>query len=203
MYASWSMNRLLPHLLLAAVIPVAATAQAPAEGGEIFPFFEAAGGLTYDGASGRFIMKDVRYEKDDYQIRADLAEHNSLDFTKGLWNLSENVMFRAASVTMTCESADLFFGEDGLERATVLGSPVKIRNEGKWQFEGSAPRVEYVAATALLTLSGGAMLETVNGRINSDSIVYDLENDTITANPGDEPVQFLYDFVSPDEDEGP
>lgn len=194
------MNRIFAGLLLAAGLPLAAIAQT--EEGTVFPDFQASGGMTYDGAAGRIILKEVRYAKDDQQIRADVAEHDSLDLTKGLWKLHGNVEFRAGSVTMHCESAELYFGERGLARATVLGDPVTIRNAGKWEFEGSAPRVEYAAETALLTLSGGARLETVNGQINSDSLVYDLVNDTIEASPGDEPVQFLYDFVSPGEDEG-
>ena len=200
MFAWCAMNRIFAGFLLAATLPVAGIAQT--EDGSVFPDFEASGGMTYDGATGRIILKDVRYGKDDQQIRADVAEHDSLDLAKGLWKLHGNVEFRASSVTMTCESADLFFGEEGLERALIFGDPVMIRNEGKWEFQGSAPRVEYAADTALLTLSGGARLETANGQINSASIVYDLRNDTIEANPGDEPVQFLYDFVSPGEDEG-
>lgn len=196
-----AMNRLLAGLLLATFLSGAGIAQT--REGSVFPDFEASGGMTYDGATGRIILKDVRYEKDDLQIKADVAEHDSLDLTKGLWKLHGNVEFRASSVTMTCESAELFFGEGGLERATVLGHPTKIRNEGKWEFEGSAPRVEYIAETALLALSGGATLETVNGRISSESIDYDLENDMIEAKAGDEPVQFLYDFISPGEDEEP
>ena len=200
MFAWCAMNRIVAGLLLAAALPLAGIAQT--EEATVFPDFRASGGMTYDGAAGRIILKDVWYEKDDQQIKADVAEHDSLDLTKGLWKLRGNVEFRASSVTMTCESAELFFGENGLGRATVRGDPVTIRNKGKWEFEGSAPRVEYAAETALLTLSGGVRLETVNGQVNSESIVYDLANDTIEASPGDEPVQFLYDFVSPGEDEG-
>lgn len=199
MFAWCAMNRIIAGLLLATALPIAGIAQT--EQGAMFPDFEA-GRLTYDGASGRFVMEDVRYARDDHQVKADRAEHDSLNFTRGLWNLSQNVEFRASTITMNCESAELLLGEGGLERATVLGDPVTIRNEGKWEFEGSAPRVEYVAENALLTLSGGVRLETVNGRINSESIVYDLVNDTIEASPGDEPVQFLYDFVTSGEDEG-
>lgn len=197
-----AMNRLVAGTLLAAFLPVAGAAQTESGEGRVFPDFEASR-LTYDGATGRFLMEDVRYEKEDHQIQADLAEHNSLDFSRGLWTLSENVVFRASSVTLSCDSAELSFGDGGLERATVLGNPVSIRNKGKWEFLGSAPRVEYVAETALLTLSGGARIETAAGQINSESIVYDLKNDTIEASPGADPVQFLYDFVRPGEDELP
>lgn len=199
MFAWCAMNRIVAGFLLAAALPLAGIAQT--EKGTVFPDFEA-GRLTYDGASGRFVMEDVRYKRDDHQIKAGRAEHDSLNFTRGLWNLSQNVEFQASTVTMKCKSAELLLGEGGLEHATVFGDPVTIRNEGKWEFKGSAPRVEYVAETALLTLSGGVRLETANGRINSESIIYDLVNDTIEAGPGNEPVQFLYDFVSPREDEG-
>ena len=187
-----------PALLLAAFL---AAIQA---GAQEQPSAEASTDLDirtewsrYDGALGRLVSTGVTIRQGDFEITADRAETASLDFRNTTWLFSGNIRFRAGTATLNCDEAELKF-ESGLTSAVISGSPVTMLNEGTRVVRGSARRVEYQAQSGLVRFMGGAALDTGESRVNGESITFDLNAETVTVAPGEgEPVQFLFEFLSP------
>ena len=181
-----------------------ATAIAPAdEAPEPALKIVADGGTTYDGATGRLVVISPRISHGDFELRADLGESSSPDSD---WLFTGNVRFRALSATLECDSADLNFLGNRLQRAIIQGDPVRLKNEGERVIEGRALRIEYEAETALVRLLGGAELKTGEIRLRGESMTYDLRAETFRVDPSaseGEPVELTIDALVPDPDEVP
>ena len=163
----------------------------------------ADGGTTYDGATGRLVVILPRISHGDFELRADRGESSSPDSD---WLFTGNVRFRALSATLECDSADLNFLGNRLQRAIILGNPARIKNEGERVVEGSALRIEYEAETALVRLLGGAELEAGELRLRGESMTYDLRAETFSVARGKgegERVEVTIDVLVPDPDEEP
>ena len=164
------------------------------------------GEISYDGATGRISISNVRFEQDDFGLRADLGEGSLPGSEDQSWHFTGNVRIRAFSATLTCNSAELKFKKGRLERAIILGDPVVMRNEGELIADGRAGRVEYEAESALVRLLGGATLETPATRMSGESITFDLRSEAIIVSPGegeDKRVEFRIDFFEQGQDEEP
>ncbi len=193
------------RVIALAVAMAAATVQAndPPEAPEPALKIVADGGTTYDGATGRLVVISPRISHGDFELRADLGESSSPDSD---WLFTGNVRFRALSATLECDSADLRFNGNRLERAVILGNPVRMKNEGESVVKGSALRIEYEAETALVRLLGGADLEDGEIRLRGESMIYDLRAETFSVARGKgegERVEVTIDVLVPDPDEEP
>ncbi|WP_446830620.1 LptA/OstA family protein [Candidatus Foliamicus sp.] len=155
----------------------------------------------YDGTLGRLVSTGVIISQGDFEIQADRAETDSLDFRNSTWLFTGNIRFRAGQATLNCDEAELSF-KNKLTGAIIRGNPVSMVNEGKRVVKGSAQTVEYEAESGLIRFIGGAALETSESRVSGESITFDLNAETVTVAPGDgEPVQFLFEFFSSPEDD--
>ena len=161
------------------------------------------GMASYDGATGRFSLPNVSISQEDFGLTADLAESSS---PKSEWLFSGNVKFRAFSATLDCDSAELKFNGNRLQRAIIVGNPARMKNEGESVVEGSALRIEYEAETALVRLLGGAELDAGEIRLRGESMTYDLRAETFSVARGKgegERVELTIDALVPDPDEEP
>ncbi len=198
-------NRKALRVIALAVAMAAATVQAndPPEAPEPALKIVADGGTTYDGATGRLVVISPRISHGDFELRADRGASSSPDSD---WLFTGNVRFRALSATLECDSAELRFNRNRLQRAVILGNPARMKNEGERVAEGSALRIEYEAETALVRLLGGAELETGELRLRGESITFDLRAETFNVAPGEgegERVELTIDALVPDLDEVP
>ena len=198
-------NRKALRVIALAVAMAAATVQAndpPEEQGAELKIV-ADGGTTYDGATGRLVVISPRISHGDFELVALRGESSS---PESEWLFTGNVRFRALSATLECDSAELDFLGNRLQRAIIQGSPVRLKNEGERVAEGRAPRIEYEAETALVRLLGGAELETGELRLRGESITFDLRAETFNVDPGKgegERVEVTIDVLVPDPDEEP
>ncbi len=161
------------------------------------------GMASYDGATGLFSLPNVSISQGDFEVSADWAESSS---PKSEWLLTGNVRFRALSARLECDSADLKFNGNRLQRAIILGNPARIKNEGERMVEGSALRIDYEAETALVRLLGGAELESGEIRLSGESMTYDLRTETFSVARGEgegERVELTIDALVPNPDEEP
>ena len=183
----------------------AATVQAndPPEAPEPALKIVAPGGTTYDGATGRLVVISPRISHGDFELVALRGESSS---PESEWLFTGNVRFRALSASLECDSAELKFNGNRLQRAIILGNPARMKNEGERVIVGSAPRIEYEAETALVRLLGGAELEVGEIRLRGESMTYDLRAGTFSVAPGeseDNRVELTIDALVPDPDEVP
>lgn len=188
-------------LLAIAALPAAGQLKEPSEQPDSNLRFSARE-LNYDGASGRMVWSGVQIEVGDYSIEAERGESSSLEFREATWFFRGNARFRALTMQMACDSAELRFEGGRLRQAIILGDPVTLSNEGDRVVEGQAPRIDYDAESALVRLSGGAVLESRETRVSGESIAYDLDKETFAVVPGQSgPVELLYEFFARDGNE--
>ena len=189
--------------LAVAMITAAMQADEPPEAPEPGLKIVAGGGTTYDGATGRWVVISPRISHGDFDLRAGRGESSSPESD---WLFTGNVRFRALSATLECDSAELNFLGNRLQRAIIQGDPVRLKNEGERVIEGSALRIEYEAETALARLLGAAELDAGEIRLRGESMTYDLRAGTFSVDPSEgegEPVELTIDALVPDPDEVP
>ena len=187
----------------AAMATVTVQANAPPDEPEPGLKIVAGGGATYDGATGRLVVISPRISHGDFELRADRGESSSPESD---WRFTGNVRFRALSARLECDSAELNFVGNRLQRAIILGNPARMKNEGESVVEGSALRIEYEAETALVRLLGGAELDAGEIRLRGESMTYDLRAETFSVARGQgegERVEVTIDALVPDPDEEP
>lgn len=118
-------------------------------------------------------------------IEADSAE---LDDKKGISIYRGNVRVTQGTLVLTGETMTVYNQDDDISKVIVEGAPAtyKQRPDGKQQdVHAKALMMEYFKSPEKVILSKDAEVEQEGDILRSERIVYDIENDQVTAGSGE------------------
>jgi lipopolysaccharide transport protein LptA len=201
-----------------AAVPGTAINQAPAAGaagaastdreGCFEPLCYTASRL--EAERNRMVLHDINIidtTRGITRIKADLAEANGPDLSNSDWVLTGHVQVFMPQGNLTADRATVQFVNKRIASMSAQGAPAEFEhnadsaaqgfapgdaaNRGHGQIEtahGHARQIDFDMEHNLLTLKGDSWLTDGCNEINSQSIVYDIANQTVRAEavPGDD-----------------
>jgi lipopolysaccharide transport protein LptA len=202
----------------AAAAPAAAINEAPAVGaagaagadreGCFEPLCYTASRL--EAERNRMVLHDINIidtTRGITRIKADLAEANGPDLSNSDWVLTGHVQVFMPQGNLSADKATVQFVNKRIASMSAQGAPAEFEhkvdspaqglapgdaaNRGHGQIEtarGRARQIDFDMEHNLLTLKGDSWLTDGCNEINSQSIVYDIANQTVRAEavPGDD-----------------
>jgi len=149
----------------------------------------------FDYQTSRLVFRGLRMVQGNLGIEADIAETDKLDFTKGVWFFTGNVVIEAENATLFCDKARINFVEHQLTEAELTGNPARfeqlVEESGETNI-GEAGSIVYKLKTGNLVLSENARFTNGASEISGDMITYNVVGRRLTADSGDSgPVKIL------------
>jgi lipopolysaccharide export system protein LptA len=215
--AALALSQLLAPGAASAAVPAAAINETPATGvtggsspdreGCFEPLCYTASRL--EAERNRMVLHDINIidtTRGITRIKADLAEANGPDLSNSDWVLTGHVQVFMPQGNLSADKATVQFVNKRIASMSAQGAPAEFEhhidgaaqspapgdaaNRGHGQVEtarGRARQIDYDMEHDLLTLKGDSWLTDGCNEINSQSIVYDIANQSVRAEtvPGD------------------
>jgi lipopolysaccharide transport protein LptA len=141
----------------------------------------------FDYKSSTLVFKSVRISQGRLWIEADSATANGLNFDSSVWQFTGHV--RVGLIDGTLESADarITFKSNQVDVADITGSPAMFEQKRpNGVAHGRASHIEYRPTLGTVRLTGDAWLSDGTNEISGATLVYDLVNQRVIANPDDQ-----------------
>ncbi len=167
-----------------------------------------------DRQNDRLIFYDIHVSQGPLSIRAKRAEGAGLEFNDSDWVFVGEVQIVDVATKIEAARATLRFVGHRLRRATLTGEPVSFAHEqggannepsdaadsARPTTVGRANEIIYDFDKQQLRLSGDAWLSEGTNKISSGSIVYDMAEQTVSANGNGEKDDRVHIIITPPAD---
>jgi len=174
--------------------PAAVHGQGVGEGigdgiGGRLPISLDADSSEFDRRNNLMIFRGLRITQGAIGIEAERGQtlfggDTSPDFRDSIWRFEGDVRIDVETTNILCDTAELTFRDHRLATAVATGDPARFRDtrpsEGTLT-TGKAARFEYDLTAARITFSGDARISEGSNTITGDLLVYDLEDQVVTA----------------------
>ncbi len=116
------------------------------------------------------------------------ADRSEFDERKGVQSLIGNVEIRQGTMRITASKIEIFLKDNRLNRIEGVGNPINFeqKNEADELVSGQAESISYDANTGTLILTGNATLSQPRQQLESQRIVFDSNNQKVSAEGGNE-----------------
>ena len=166
--------------LVAGAPPWAATthnAQAPIN-------LEAAS-TDFDYRNNTLLFRRVRISQGTLQVEAQEASATGLEFENSQWSFKGQVRITVPDGKLASDLATVTFRNNEISRALVQGGPATFeqRLEDGRLAQGRAKSIEYDVGAATVRLLGDAWLSDSRNEIRGNTLVYDIGQQRVAANP--------------------
>ncbi|HEX6261138.1 MAG TPA: lipopolysaccharide transport periplasmic protein LptA [Woeseiaceae bacterium] len=172
------------------------------------PISVDADSMAYDGKNSMLMYKGLKLNQGSIGIEADEGRASNLDFEDSVWEFTGNVIIDVENGRVECDSANLKFSNHQLQHATITGSPAtfEMRRPGSDVVTyAEAGRLEYDFEAGIIEFSEQATITEGGNQISSNYLVYNIEEQRITARSageGEPRVKITYTPRDPDASEG-
>lgn len=187
MAASCRTDLLLGVLLAAAVVVSGvAAAQLPARDA---PISLDAASSDFDYRNNVLVFRKVRITQGDISVAADEATATGLNFENSQWNFRGQVHIEMSNGTLDSDTATVRFANNQIANARIVGRPASFeqRQLANGQLaEGRAGSIEYDIAKGTVRLSDQAWLSDGKSEIRGQTLVYNILEERVLANPGEQ-----------------
>lgn len=147
-----------------------------------------------DRRNNLLVFRGLRITQGTIGIEAEhgqtlLGGDGTLEFRDSIWRFEGNVRIDVDNSTIRADSAELTFKDHRLSRAVVSGDPARFRNVRPQEnavTTGRAGRFEYDLPAGRITFSDNARIVEGSNSIAGDLLVYDLNQQVVTARGGSE-----------------
>ncbi|GMR16987.1 MAG: hypothetical protein BMS9Abin32_036 [Gammaproteobacteria bacterium] len=170
-----------------------------AEVGDLrLPISLDADATDYDGKNSMLMFKGLRLTQGSTSVQADEGRATKLDFEDSVWHFNGNVVIDTEDGHIECDAADVEFTGHQLRLATITGTPAtfEMRRPGNDEVtRGQAQRLEYDFAAGVIEFTGDAVITENGNQISSSYLVYNIEEQRISAQSGgngDPKVKIIY-----------
>ncbi len=147
----------------------------------------------FDYKNNTLLFHGVRIAQGGLAIEADEATATGLDFKDSHWLFKGNVRITGPDGSLASDEARIAFAANLIANAEVRGSPARFEQKrDKGVARGRALRIEYQPAAGTVRLIGDAWLSDGNNEITGQTLVYNMRDQRVLANPdeqGSQPVR--------------
>jgi lipopolysaccharide export system protein LptA len=190
--------------LLAAGTALGAPARdaAPLQLSDTQPIQLVARSTDFDYKNNMLVFHGVRIAQGGLAIEAEDATATGLDFKASRWLFKGNVRITVPDGSLTSDEARIAFAANLIASAEITGAPARFEQQrDKGVARGRAQRIEYQPALGTVRLSDDAWLSDGDNEISGQTLVYDMRNQRVLANPaeqGSQPVRITINPKQPD-----
>jgi lipopolysaccharide transport protein LptA len=145
-----------------------------------------AASSDFDYKNNALLFRRVTITQGTMQVEAEEARANGLNFENSEWNLSGAVRIHVPDGNLSSGEARITFRDNELSRAVVRGSPASFEQrlkENEQLARGRASSIEYDVQAGTVRLTGDAWLSDGRNEIRGDTLIYDIGQQRVVANP--------------------
>ena len=186
--------------LLAALLAASAALAAPDKDtpatlqlNDAQPIQLEARSTDFDYKNNVLVFHGVRIAQGGLSIEADDGTATGLDFKDSRWVFRGNVRISVPDGQLTSDEAHISFAGNLIASAEITGSPAQFEQKrDKGVARGRAQRIEYQPGAGTVRLSDEAWLSDGDNEISGQTLVYNMQNQRVIANPdeqGSQPVR--------------
>jgi lipopolysaccharide transport protein LptA len=150
------------------------------------PIVLDAASSDFDYKNNTLLFRRVRITQGTMQVEAEEARANGLNFENSEWNLSGDVRIQMPDRKLNSGAAQVTFRNNEIARAVIRGQPAsfeqRLKDEGKLA-RGRARSIEYDVQAGTVRLTGDAWPTDGQNEIQGDTLVYNIDQESIKANP--------------------
>ena len=188
--------------LAAVLLGTAAAHAAMPQFDQSAPIQAVAKSSELDYKNSKFEFHMVKVTQGAFSIEADEANANGMDARDSQWLFHGNVKIITPDGSISCEEAKIAFAANAVTTAEITGAPATFeQRRDKLVAHGRANHIFYDVAAGTVRLSDGATLSEGDREISGRTLVYDMREQKLRANPDDQgggPVTFTFEPRKPD-----
>lgn len=174
----------------ATILAVAFSAAVSAQTSDLrLPISLDADSTDYDGKSSMLMFRGLKLTQGNISVEADEGRASMLDFEDSVWQFTGNVIIETENGHIECDAADLKFSGHQLRRATITGSPASFETRRPGTDDvthAEASRLNYDFLAGSIEFSGNAIITEGGNKISSESLVYNIAEQRINAQSGND-----------------
>jgi lipopolysaccharide transport protein LptA len=150
--------------------------------------------ISLDAASIDFNYKDntavyrkVRISQGDLSVEAQEATASGLNFDNSKWSFKGDVHIRMTEGKLDSQSATVTFRQNLLAHAVITGTPATFEHYLKDKSQtarGRAGSIEYDVGQGTVQFDNDAWLSDGRNEITGRTLVYNIRDERVIANPG-------------------
>jgi len=171
-------------LLLGCALMAGAPARAAPHDAQAPINLEAAS-TDFDYRNNTLLFRRVKVSQGELQVEAQEASATGLEFENSQWSFKGQVRITVPDGKLASDLATVAFRDNQISRAVVQGSPATFeqRLEDGRLAQGRAKSIEYDVRAGTVRLLGDAWLSDSRNEIRGATLVYDITNERVAANP--------------------
>ncbi len=163
--------------------------------------------IALDAASSDFNYRDnvlvfhkVRIAQGPLSVEASEATATGLNFESSQWSFRGDVHIRLPDGSLDSQAATVTFRGNEIAHALITGNPATFeqhRSDPEQLARGRAGTIEYDIARGSVRLSEQAWLSDGRNEITGQTLIYDIRNQRILANPNEQDHQGVSIIINP------
>jgi lipopolysaccharide transport protein LptA len=170
-----------------AALGAAPPAGAPVQIDSTQPIQLDARSSDFDYKNNTLVFHQVRIAQAGLAIEADEGTATGLDFKDSRWVFRGNVRITMPDGLLLSEEARIAFASNLIASAEVTGTPARFEQKrDKGIARGRAARIEYQPGAGTVRLAEDAWLSDGNNEISGRTLVYNMRDQRVLANPEDQ-----------------
>ncbi len=147
-----------------------------------------ASSSDFDYRNNTLLFKRVKITQGPLTVEAQEASATGLEFVNSQWTLKGQVRITMPDGKLASDTATVSFKDNQIARAQIRGTPAVFeqRLESSGQLaQGRAESIEYDVRNGTVQLAGNAWLSDGQNEIRGRTLVYDIGQQRVAANPGE------------------
>ncbi len=190
--------------LLAAGAALAAPARdaSPLQLSDAQPIQLEARSTDFDYKNNTLVFHGVRIAQGGLSIEAEDGTATGLDFKDSRWLFKGDVRITMPDGSLAADEARIAFSANLVSIAEISGSPARFEQKrDKGVARGRALHIAYQPAAGTVRLTEDAWLSDGNNEISAATLVYNMRDQRVIANPeeqGSQPVRLTINPRKPD-----
>jgi lipopolysaccharide transport protein LptA len=168
-----------------AALACAAAAGAVAPHDRQAPINLEAASTDFDYRNNTLLFRRVKITQGTLQVEAQEASATGLEFENSEWSFKGQVRITVPDGRLESDLATVTFRDNEIARAVVQGAPATFQQklEDGRLAQGRAKSIEYDVRASTVRLTGDAWLSDSRNDIRGHTLVYDIGNQRVAANP--------------------
>jgi lipopolysaccharide export system protein LptA len=144
-----------------------------------------AASTDFDYRNNTLLFRRVKISQGTLQVEAQEASATGLEFENSQWSFKGQVRITVPDGKLASDLATVAFRDNQISRAVIQGSPATFeqRLEDGRLAQGRAKSIEYDVRAGTVRLLGDAWLSDSRNEIRGATLVYDITNERVAANP--------------------
>ncbi|MFO1394387.1 MAG: lipopolysaccharide transport periplasmic protein LptA [Steroidobacteraceae bacterium] len=132
-------------------------------------------------------FRQVRITQGPMSVEADEASATGLNFDNSEWTFTGNVRMKVPDGNLSASDAVVAFKDRDIASAVIRGKPAEFEQklkDSKQVAKGHGDVIEYDVKGGTVKLTGSAWLTDGDNTIRGDTLIYNVLNQSVAANPG-------------------